>query len=34
MTSPYLKYICVAIVIPLRGFLYTLLLGKEGKKGR
>jgi hypothetical protein len=32
-TTPFLKYICVAIVIPLRGFFYTLLLTKEGKRG-
>ena len=27
---PLIKCICVAVVIPLRGFLHTLLLAKEG----
>jgi hypothetical protein len=29
-TTPFQEYVCVAIVKPLRGFLYTLLLTKEG----
>jgi hypothetical protein len=31
-TTPH-KYVCVVIVIPLRGFLHTLLLHEEGKWG-